>query len=385
MALSTKALDLACPNAIKCSLFPSSRSERHLRGNSTTQHISAARVHSRASIYHASDRTPVRERLALPIIKSGSNVNSCLNLTATGGSLHGIWSFSSSTYLSSRRLETPSTFSKIRGVPLTCVAQNQADDTALTAGHTLPAIDEVDSAGRNGFKMSNDSRSSSRTAAKAATTEEGEGGHSRPPTMTPQEWARYDFAVPSTLQGAVRRFVREPSISVVCVCFAVGAAFRSKYTWGLADAAVAAGVAVWWAFQEWLVHRHLLHSDVDWFGRSVHARHHSVPFHHVSIDGINLIGPAMAASAALFHVLFYGNRGLALTATLAYFAMGLLYEWTHYLVHTKVPMRSGLARVIKRHHVKHHLRDARFWLSFTCPPIDNLFGTAPHAPSRDER
>lgn len=46
-------------------------------------------------------------------------------------------------------------------------------------------------------------------------------------------------------------------------------------------------------------------------------------------------------------------------------------------VHTKVPMRSYIGSMIKRAHVSHHLKDQRYWLSFTCPPIDVLMGTTP--------
>ncbi len=42
----------------------------------------------------------------------------------------------------------------------------------------------------------------------------------------------------------------------------------------------------------------------------------------------------MAASLGLFWLGFRGCE-LALTAAISYYAMGLLYEWTHYIVHTR--------------------------------------------------
>ena len=58
---------------------------------------------------------------------------------------------------------------------------------------------------------------------------------------------------------------------------------------------------------------------------------------------------------------------------------GLLYEWTHYLVHTHYVPTSRLGRHIRQHHMQHHCRNEGYWFGFTVPPIDLLFGTAPVA------
>eukprot|EP00243_Klebsormidium_subtile_P012566 TRINITY_DN7731_c0_g2_i1.p1 TRINITY_DN7731_c0_g2~~TRINITY_DN7731_c0_g2_i1.p1 ORF type:complete len:153 (-),score=40.91 TRINITY_DN7731_c0_g2_i1:693-1130(-) len=135
-------------------------------------------------------------------------------------------------------------------------------------------------------------------------------------------------------------------------------------------------MAAWWAFFEWFLHAKLLHSNYNWFGRGIHKRHHEAPFHHVSIDGLDLVAISLVGFAGFCFALF-GKSPLALTGTLTVYTMGLVYEWTHYLVHTKVPMRSYIGSMIKRAHVSHHLKDQRYWLSFTCPLIDVLMGTTP--------
>ncbi|CAN0224850.1 unnamed protein product [Ectocarpus fasciculatus] len=58
-------------------------------------------------------------------------------------------------------------------------------------------------------------------------------------------------------------------------------------------------------------------------------------------------------------------------------SMGLVYEWVHFIVHTRVVPRSQLGKDLKRHHTLHHLKDETCWLAFTAPPIDTLFGTVP--------
>ena len=57
--------------------------------------------------------------------------------------------------------------------------------------------------------------------------------------------------------------------------------------------------------------------------------------------------------------------------------MGLSYEWTHFLVHTRYEPKSRLARTIRRNHRLHHCRNEDYWLAFCLPTVDNLFGTSP--------
>ncbi|CAN0028247.1 unnamed protein product [Laminaria digitata] len=60
-----------------------------------------------------------------------------------------------------------------------------------------------------------------------------------------------------------------------------------------------------------------------------------------------------------------------------YMSMGLVYEWVHFIVHTRVVPRSRFGKELKRHHTLHHLKDETCWLAFTVPAIDGLLGTLP--------
>ena len=115
----------------------------------------------------------------------------------------------------------------------------------------------------------------------------------------------------------------------------------------------------------------------------------------------------MVASFAVFWMLF-GGSPQALTATSVYYtcgagagpsgqachllaidmqtghvtcprAAGLAYEFTHYIVHTRVIPTSRWARLIRDNHVKHHMRNEDYWFAFTTPALDRWMGTAPNA------
>ncbi len=63
----------------------------------------------------------------------------------------------------------------------------------------------------------------------------------------------------------------------------------------------------------------------------------------------------MQVSVCLFTLLLPPD--LALTASLTYFLMGLTYEYTHFIVHTKYNPTTAYARSVRRNHMLHHLRN----------------------------
>ena len=87
---------------------------------------------------------------------------------------------------------------------------------------------------------------------------------------------------------------------------------------------------------------------------------------------------------------------LCLTATVGYALAGLVYEWSHYIVHTKVKapltqsnessLVSSASRLFSKmrdNHVRHHLVSDQNWYAFSVPAMDDLFGTNPNV--RDVR
>mmetsp|Transcript_12194 Transcript_12194/g.29618 ORF Transcript_12194/g.29618 Transcript_12194/m.29618 type:complete len:100 (-) Transcript_12194:649-948(-) len=76
---------------------------------------------------------------------------------------------------------------------------------------------------------------------------------------------------------------------------------------------------------------------------------------------------------------------LALSATFAYAAAGLWYEYLHFIVHTRVRFRpNSYWEKMKSHHSRHHLVNENYWLGFSLPVIDTWMGTNPHHPKSNE-
>ena len=145
----------------------------------------------------------------------------------------------------------------------------------------------------------------------------------------------------------------------------------------LTDGPIFLAAVLVWSVQEHFLHGKVLHSDWAWYGKRIHAEHHARPYYHVSMDPAPLLMGWLWGVHILLQLIM-PNWAIALTATLGYACAGLFYEWTHYLVHTRVPFpRQSMWRKLKDHHMQHHLLDNRYWLSFSIPAVDSLFGTRP--------
>ena len=59
----------------------------------------------------------------------------------------------------------------------------------------------------------------------------------------------------------------------------------------------------------------------------------------------------MLLALAVFSAVFLRAPELGHTATLAYWAAGLGYLWTHYMVHLPVAMSSRWGKAVRRHHM----------------------------------
>ena len=133
---------------------------------------------------------------------------------------------------------------------------------------------------------------------------------------------------------------------------------------------------IFWCFQEHFIHGRLLHSELEWVGKDIHRAHHAETYFHISIDPVELlVGWMLAAYLVLRCAL--PSACTATSATIGYAIAGMWYEWTHYLVHTKVKPRSKFAARVRDGHMKHHLVNEDYWLGFTVPFVDDLFGTNP--------
>jgi hypothetical protein len=138
---------------------------------------------------------------------------------------------------------------------------------------------------------------------------------------------------------------------------------------------LAAATALFWCFQEWALHDKLLHSPFDWFGKDIHAFHHDLPYYHLSVDGLDLASVWFVVAAAAC-VALAPTWAVACTAVAAYTLCGLVYEFAHFISHTKAPLPPMLA-ALRQHHMNHHLVSSRHWLAFTLPWVDAAMGTLP--------
>lgn len=141
------------------------------------------------------------------------------------------------------------------------------------------------------------------------------------------------------------------------------------------EAGVAVATALYWCFQEWVLHDKLLHAPFEWFGKDIHSFHHDLPYYHLSVDSLGLAAAWFTVAAAMGLALS-PTWAVACTAVGTYTICGLVYEFAHFISHTKVPLPRQLA-ALRQHHMNHHLVSSRHWLAFTLPWIDSAMGTLP--------
>lgn len=185
--------------------------------------------------------------------------------------------------------------------------------------------------------------------------------------------------VPKTMSQALNRFFigpdRGPIFVVGLLILFTSWRFMMKPAIEADDALVFVVSIVFWWLQEHVMHERLLHSEFDWVGKGIHEGHHKKPYFHVSIDPAGLIlGWLAVAHVALRFLL---PLDLAISATIGYAGAGLVYEWAHFIAHTRVKPGSAFWRQVKENHIKHHLVDSRYWFAFSLPAIDDWFGTNP--------
>lgn len=85
----------------------------------------------------------------------------------------------------------------------------------------------------------------------------------------------------------------------------------------------------------------------------------------------------MNARRAIVWLLVAANWGIALTGVGFYATLGLVYEWTHYLVHTNCRPKTRLYRRLWKNHRLHHFKSEQHWYGVTMLGGDRLLGAAP--------
>ena len=209
-----------------------------------------------------------------------------------------------------------------------------------------------------------------------------------PRTRPPSE--RLDTpTAPQTFRAAARELFCHPGPRAMAAAIATVLAARIAVGgWSWTDGAVALAVVALWPLYEWLTHLIWLHfrpRKLPWLGWTIdsasarrHRLHHVDPWQteYVLMDLRGMLG-TIAVAAALWLGLA-PTYGIGLTGLATMLALGLHYEWTHFLVHTPLGPRSGrFYRALWRHHLLHHFKSEHHYLGVSSAAADALLRTRP--------
>ena len=155
--------------------------------------------------------------------------------------------------------------------------------------------------------------------------------------------------------------------------------------WTTSDLLLAGAMVAVHPMTEWLTHVFLLHwrprrilgITIDPLFARKHREHHADPRDPelVFIPTPVLVGLLVAGTAAALVAFPRPGLGLTFLATLA--AIGFVYEWCHYLIHTDYRPRTAVYRAIWRNHRLHHYKNEQYWFTVTNTVGDSIMGTRP--------
>lgn len=189
------------------------------------------------------------------------------------------------------------------------------------------------------------------------------------------------------LTDASREFWRHPSPWMLATLLVGAAAARVVLgDWRASDLLAPAAFVAVFPLLEWVVHVFVLHWRPRRLGPVVvdtqlarkHREHHAAPrdVPLVFIPWQTLAGLVVAVPALALLAFPRPHQALAFVVTVA--LAGLVYEWTHFLVHSDYRPRSRAYRAVHRHHRLHHFKNENYWLTVTTAhTADRLLGTDP--------
>ncbi len=184
-----------------------------------------------------------------------------------------------------------------------------------------------------------------------------------------------------------REFLRHPSPWMITAALATAVSWRVlESDWRLSDLWAPVILVAAFPVLEWVIHVFILH----WRPRKIagltvdselardHRRHHADPRNIplVFIPWRTLVVVIAADFAIAIFVFPRLGQGLTFMATLA--ATGLVYEWSHYLIHSDYKPKNATYKAIWRNHRLHHYKNEHYWFTVTSTATaDRLFGTYP--------
>ena len=199
-----------------------------------------------------------------------------------------------------------------------------------------------------------------------------------------------EFPDTQSLTAHARVFASHAPSRLILLSLGGALAYRlSLGDWQARDLIGPAIILVLEPFTEWVIHIVLLHwKPRRIFGRTVdpivariHRAHHAAPRDaKLALLPTQVVAIMLPVAAALTIAFGEGRPSAYTTLAFAYFML-LMYEWTHFLIHSKYRPRHAYFRTLWRHHRNHHYRNERYWFGVTFDVADRVLRTAPE---RDE-
>ena len=253
-----------------------------------------------------------------------------------------------------------------------------------------------------GSSRSSASCSSSKKSSSSNTTTTSTDSNSTAVNSTTtsqhQQQQQEEEVIPSTWSQAIHRFFLGKDIGPLLVVLTISTFIYKRYQLlsinplTITELSIFITSILFWWVQEYFIHRVLLHSTYNWFGKVYHRQHHHKNYYHVAIDPPELLLGWLFTAHFIIRMVVLPNQHqyhLCLSVTIGYSLAGLVYEWSHYIVHTKVqppspPSSSSSSSLLmkwytkmRENHMQHHLIDSRYWYAFSVTQMDDLFWTNP--------
>lgn len=194
------------------------------------------------------------------------------------------------------------------------------------------------------------------------------------------------FSGNTRISDAFKVYLRYPSARLLLGLLTVALVARiavAQWTWW--DLAVVAAMVAAQPFVEWIIHTFILHfrprevagKTVDLHLAKKHRVHHLDP---KRIDAVFIPMRPLVVGIPIFAIavlIIVPSLPVALTILVTQLAIGNVYEWTHFYVHSGCKPKNRYAAYIERAHRLHHYRNENYWMGVTNHLGDHVLGTFP--------
>ncbi len=193
--------------------------------------------------------------------------------------------------------------------------------------------------------------------------------------------------IPTTFGETLRgMFSHASSIILTVLSLGLISTRIAMGNWTPADLIGPLLILAFWPFQEWIIHKHLLHfKPRKIFGKmrdfplaNKHRAHHKTPNDLSNITISWKVYPVVIPVLFALNFWLYPRPELAVGALATFFTLALNYEWSHYLGHVNWRPASAYYRRRQRLHRLHHFRHEQMWWGVSMGLGDVVLGTAPN-------